>query len=62
MQFEGYVVAGRIHYFLAGRSGPRVGGFGGSASSSEIESWVAAHFTAMTVGGVTVYDLTAPRS
>jgi hypothetical protein len=39
--------AGRI---LAGR-GP---------GSSSIASWVAAHYTAQTVGGVAVYDLTRP--
>ena len=37
-----------------------VGGPGGqtSSASSAISSWVSSHFTAMTVGGVTVYDLT----
>ena len=56
---------------LAGRTrhpGPipgevRIGGFGGpgggSASSSAITSWVEQTFTATTIGGVTVYDLTA---
>jgi hypothetical protein len=33
----------------------------GGAGSSAIASWVAAHFTAHTVGGQTVYDLTQPR-
>jgi hypothetical protein len=61
-QFEAYVAAGKIHYFLAGGSGPGAGGFGGSASSTEIANWVQSHFTATTVGGVTVYDLTAPAS
>jgi hypothetical protein len=52
-QFERYVRQGKIHYFLAGG-----GGFGGnSRSSSTIASWVASHYTARTVGGVTVYDL-----
>ena len=50
---------GKIHYFIGG------GGFGGAAErrrqhpASEIAAWVAAHFTAQTVDGVTVYDLTA---
>jgi 4-amino-4-deoxy-L-arabinose transferase-like glycosyltransferase len=62
-QFEADVATGEIHYFLAsGGNGPAGGGFGGSASSSKIASWVAARFTATTVGGVTVYDLTAPAS
>jgi 4-amino-4-deoxy-L-arabinose transferase-like glycosyltransferase len=59
-QFEAYVAAGKIHYFLAGGSGGGPGG--GSSASSPIASWVAAHFTAATVGSVTVYDLTSPRT
>jgi 4-amino-4-deoxy-L-arabinose transferase-like glycosyltransferase len=59
-QFEAYASAGKIHYFLAGGSGGGPGG--GSSASSAIASWVAAHFTSTTVGGVTVYDLTAPRT
>jgi hypothetical protein len=31
---------------------------GGSDASSEIASWVADNFTATTVDGVTLYDLT----
>jgi 4-amino-4-deoxy-L-arabinose transferase-like glycosyltransferase len=57
-QFEAYVAAGNIHYFIASGSGG--GGMGGgSGTASEITSWVEAHYTATTVGGVTVYDLTA---
>jgi 4-amino-4-deoxy-L-arabinose transferase-like glycosyltransferase len=55
-QFEQDVANGTIHYFLAGGQGGRTGG------SSSIATWVAAHFTARTVGGVTVYDLTSPSS
>ena len=54
-QFQQYVAAGQIHYFIGG------GGFvanGGSQSSSTISAWVTEHFTATTVGGVTLYDLT----
>ena len=60
-QFESYVKAGKVHYFIAG--GGRVGGGGGNSSTddaSKITTWVANHFTAKTVGGETVYDLTAP--
>ena len=53
-QFRDYVAAGKIHYFLAGGRG----GFGSSSSSSAITTWVESHFTARTVGGITVYDLT----
>ncbi|MDQ1682228.1 MAG: hypothetical protein QOH99_769, partial [Frankiaceae bacterium] len=63
-QFQQYVADGRVHYFLANGGGGR--GFGtangGSTASTEISSWVAANFTATTVGGVTVYDLTAPST
>jgi 4-amino-4-deoxy-L-arabinose transferase-like glycosyltransferase len=56
-QFEAYVKAGKIHYYIASGTG---GGTGGSSSTaSAIRTWVAAHFTAKTVGGSTVYDLTA---
>jgi 4-amino-4-deoxy-L-arabinose transferase-like glycosyltransferase len=48
---------------VAGRSGFgggfAAGGRGGS-DSGQITSWVESHFTAKTVGGTTVYDLTAP--
>ena len=62
-QFESLVGQGKIHYFIAG------GGFGGgagggrtSSSTSQITSWVESHFTAQTIGGVTVYDLTTGTS
>jgi 4-amino-4-deoxy-L-arabinose transferase-like glycosyltransferase len=57
-EFQSLVAQGRIHYYLAGSTGGGFGGGGGSASSSAITSWVEAHFTSTTVGGVTVYDLT----
>ena len=56
-EFETLVSQGKVHYFIAGGGfGP--GGGSGSSTSSEITSWVEDHFTATTVGGVTVYDLT----
>lgn len=57
-EFESLVQQHRIHYFIAG------GGPGGvtSSTSSSIRSWVAAHFSATSVDGVTVYDLTATPS
>ena len=58
--FQQYVAEGTVHYFLGG------GGFGnqngGSNDSQAISQWVEASFTATTVGGVTVYDLTQPTS
>lgn len=63
-QFQALVAQHEVHYFLSG-GGTRGGGPGGmraSASSNEIASWVQANFTARTVGGTTVYDLTAPTT
>ena len=54
-QFQEYVANGEIHYFISGGGGMG-GGMGGGSS---IATWVAANFTATTVDGVTVYDLSA---
>ena len=51
-QFEQLVSDGKVHYFLGG----------GRGGGSDIESWVAAHFSSTTVGGVTVYDLSQHSS
>lgn len=75
-QFQEWVSSGQIRYFVAGGMGERgaragdtaelpAGGFGGGpgggrGTGSEIQEWVEQHFTAMTVGGTTVYDLTTP--
>ena len=59
-QFEAYVRAGRIHYFIGGGTGAN--GSSGSGDSEQISSWVTAHYTAKTVDGVTLYDLTQPKS
>jgi 4-amino-4-deoxy-L-arabinose transferase-like glycosyltransferase len=63
-QFERYVAEGKIHYFIGSSRGGfgGFGGAGGSGDASEITSWVESHFTAKTVGGVTVYDLTSGSS
>jgi hypothetical protein len=60
-QFQQYVSQGRIHYLVArGGVGPGAGGFGGgSSAASQITSWVEQNFTAIDVGGTTVYDLSA---
>ena len=59
-EFERDVSAGKVHYFVAG--GAMGGGPGGGASTSagQIADWVQSHFTATTVGGQTVYDLSQP--
>jgi 4-amino-4-deoxy-L-arabinose transferase-like glycosyltransferase len=69
-QFQADVAAGRIHFFIAGGDigGPTGGGGGGAATTttvstaSQITSWVTGRFTATTVAGATLYDLTAPAS
>ncbi|GAA4632324.1 hypothetical protein GCM10023196_065290 [Actinoallomurus vinaceus] len=62
-QFQKYVAAGRIHYFIGG-SGMgmmRGGNSSGSNDAQQIATWVQQHYTAKTVGGVTVYDLSQTR-
>ena len=66
-QFQQDVSRHQIHYFISGgRGGFGGGGFGGggpgqqtSSTSSAITEWVTSHFQAQTVGGATIYDLTA---
>ncbi|MEV0549645.1 glycosyltransferase family 39 protein [Nocardia salmonicida] len=59
-QFQQYVANGKIHYFVAGgRGGP---GGKSESTSSAITAWVTANYTATTVDGVTLYDLTQPKS
>jgi hypothetical protein len=58
-QFQAYVAAGKVHWFLGGGSGFG-GSSGGSNASSSIASWVALTYRAQTIGGVTMYDLTQP--
>ncbi len=55
-QFERYVADGKIHYFIA--TGSMGQANGGSAAARAITAWVEQTFTATTVGGVTLYDLT----
>jgi hypothetical protein len=66
-QFEADVRAGEIHYYIAsgGVGGFGGGGFGGGGSTSDsakISTWVESHFSAKTVDGVTLYDLTTAPS
>jgi hypothetical protein len=56
-QFKQYVADGEISYYVVGGQGGGQGGPGGG--STEISDWVAANFTATTVGGQTVYQLTS---
>lgn len=58
-QFQRYVASGQVSYFVDdGRGG---GGHNDSSGpATKITAWVTANFTASTIGGVTVYDLTSP--
>jgi 4-amino-4-deoxy-L-arabinose transferase-like glycosyltransferase len=63
-EFQQYVAAGKIHYFIGGggMGGGRGGNnasTGGSSYSTQIAEWVAANYTAQTVGSTTVYDLSS---
>ncbi|ALE78377.1 hypothetical protein WY02_07955 [Pseudonocardia sp. AL041005-10] len=60
-EFQSDVEQGRIAYYVAGGQGGGPGGQSDSTSSL-IATWVAEHYTATTVGGQTVYDLSAPTS
>ncbi|MFJ7121575.1 glycosyltransferase family 39 protein [Streptomyces albogriseolus] len=65
-QFQQYVKDGRIHYFVsgggAGGGGTGRGGAAGTGAASRITAWVQSHFTHVTAGSVTFYDLTRPTS
>ncbi|MFT4124417.1 MAG: glycosyltransferase family 39 protein, partial [Microbacteriaceae bacterium] len=58
-QFEQYVADGEIHYYIAGSVGASNGG---SDVASQIAEWVEDNFTAQTIDGVTVYDLSSGAS
>lgn len=62
-QFQDDVSHGRIHYFVARPSGERGPGLGNKTSAaSGITQWVQDHYPATTIGGLPVYDLTAPKT
>ena len=60
-QFKADVSAGKIHYYLSSgtNGGGGMAGADGQDSATAIQSWVQRTFTARTVDGVTVYDLTS---
>jgi 4-amino-4-deoxy-L-arabinose transferase-like glycosyltransferase len=61
-QFEAYVQAGDIHYYIASGG---FGGFGagsGTDDASIIQTWVTSHYTAETISGTNVYDLSKPAT
>ncbi|KAA9153619.1 glycosyltransferase family 39 protein [Amycolatopsis acidicola] len=59
-QFQELVKEKKIHYFVGTGTGGSMGGStSGSDDAERIAEWVAANYTATTVGGTTVYDLTS---
>ena len=56
-QFQAYVAARRDLVLHRRRSGSAAPGGDSDSTSSQIAEWVAANYTATTVGGQTVYDL-----
>jgi hypothetical protein len=63
-QFQAWVAAGKIHYFIAQGEvrGPGGGAGGGGSTSTSITTWVERTFSSTTVGGVTLYDLSGPSA
>ena len=59
-QFKQYVKDKQIHYYIAGEMGGHQ--MGGSDTATQISQWVAKHYTATTVDGVTVYDLSQQQA
>jgi 4-amino-4-deoxy-L-arabinose transferase-like glycosyltransferase len=59
-EFQQLVAQGKVHWFISGGMGMGGGPGGGSGTSSAIASWVQSTYTTTTVGGITMYDLTAP--
>ncbi|SBS74427.1 Glycosyl transferase family 39 [uncultured Mycobacterium sp.] len=57
-QFQAYVAARRIHWFVkSDMPGFGFGNRSGSDAAEQIQRWVSANFTPREVDGVTVYDL-----
>ncbi|HEY3530721.1 MAG TPA: glycosyltransferase family 39 protein [Nocardioides sp.] len=63
-EFKAWVSAGRIHWFIADGTGAGAGRGGqvgpGGSTATEITQWVESTFSAKTVDGVTLYDLSPP--
>jgi len=58
-EFTAWVAAGDIGYYISSGTGGGMGG--GSSTASAIQEWVAANYDSTTVGGQTVYDLSATK-
>jgi len=56
-QFERDVAEKKVHYFITGGRG--LGSANSSTTAGQITQWVESHFTARTLDGATLYDLTS---
>jgi hypothetical protein len=54
-EFQRYVAAGQIHYFIEGY---RFNANGGSRASFDIVAWVSSHYSERIVDGAIIFDLT----
>ncbi|WP_415947547.1 glycosyltransferase family 39 protein [Streptomyces sp. KLOTTS4A1] len=61
-RFKQYVAEGRIHYFVGGGGMGAGPGVGSNSASTQVTEWVEATFEQVTVGGTTLYDLTAAKA
>ena len=71
-QFKHLIAQAKVHYYVrevgsaisGGELRPPSGSFARrlDSTAAQIESWVSAHFRSITVGGITVYDLTQPAA
>jgi 4-amino-4-deoxy-L-arabinose transferase-like glycosyltransferase len=57
--FKQLVAQGKVHYYIADSDGFIGSGNAQSSTAYQIQQWITSTFTAQTVGGTTVYDLTA---
>jgi 4-amino-4-deoxy-L-arabinose transferase-like glycosyltransferase len=58
-QFRALVADGEVHWFIGGSGSSGTSNASGSDAAERIAAWVAAHYEAQTVDGVTMYDLSA---
>ena len=56
--FEKLVAAGKVHYYVLDSAGFIGSTAANTSTAYQIEQWVEKTYTAQTVGGTTVYDLT----
>lgn len=58
-EFRDLVAAGAVHWFIGGSGSSGSSNSTGSDAAERIAAWVASHYEAQTVDGVTMYDLSA---